>query len=56
MAVESRIPEPAQQQDALTLMHQLQAFQHALDSPTAKLSSVRFRRANVDIASSSITS
>lgn len=36
MAVESRTPEPAQQQDAFTLMHQLQALQHAFDSSDRK--------------------
>ena len=56
MAIESRTPEPAQQQDALTLMHQLQALQHAFDSSDRKA----FERAlqaseHIATGSSSIT-
>ena len=36
MAVESRTPEAGQQQDAATLMHQLQALQNAFDSSDRK--------------------
>jgi diguanylate cyclase (GGDEF)-like protein len=36
MAIESRIPEAEQQQDAIALMHQLQALQNAFDSSDRK--------------------